>query len=172
MELLSVSSEEELDQFLGKFFKRAWKGIKKVGKGIVKVARPFLKAALPIAGRALGSFIPIPGVGTMIGGAVGSALGRALEMELAGMEPQEQELELARRYVRIAGSALQQAAQAAPNQDPRAVMQTAWRTATRRHVPGLAQGQASGFIPSRSTLGRAHSGRWFRRGRNIVVSGL
>ena len=35
-ELLSVSSEEELDQFLGKLFKGAWKGIKKVGRFVGK----------------------------------------------------------------------------------------------------------------------------------------
>src|SRR5690242_12159128 len=77
MELLSVSSEEELEQFLGKFLKSAWKGIKKVGRGIVKVARPFLKKALPLVGGALGSFIPIPGVGTAVGSALGGALGKA-----------------------------------------------------------------------------------------------
>ena len=31
LDLLTVSSEEELDQFLGKLLKGAWKGIKKVG---------------------------------------------------------------------------------------------------------------------------------------------
>ena len=169
MELLSVSSEEELDQFLGKFLKRAWKGIKKVGKGVAKVARPFLKAALPIAGRVLGSFIPIPGVGTAIGGAVGSALGKALEMEFAGMEPEDREFEMARRVVRIAGSAARKAAQAAPNQNPQAAMQAAWTTAARRHVPQLAQGRANRSTPSRPVSGPATSGRWFRRGGNIVL---
>lgn len=72
-ELLSISSEEELDQFLGKLFKGAWKGIKKVGKFVGKVAKPLgrvlkgvAKAALPVVGGALGSFIPIPGVGTAV----------------------------------------------------------------------------------------------------------
>jgi hypothetical protein len=169
MELLSVSSEEELDQFLGKFLKRAWKGVKKVGKGVAKVARPFLKAALPIAGRVLGSFIPIPGVGTAIGGAVGSALGKALEMEFAGMELEDRELEMARREVRIAGSAARQAAQAAPNQNPQAAMQAAWMAAARQHVPQLAQGKANRFTPSHSASGPATSGRWFRRGGSIVL---
>lgn len=171
MELLSVSSEEELDQFLGKFLKRAWKGVKKVGSGIGKIARPFLKAALPLVGGALGSFIPIPGVGTAIGSALGGALGKALEMEFAGMELEDQELELARRIVRIAGSAAQQAAQAAPNQDPQAAMKVALVAAAHRHVPHLAKSRAAGFIPSRPRSGSALSGRWFRRGGNIVVQG-
>ena len=40
LELLSVSSEAELDQFLGKLMKGAWKGIKKVGAVVGKVAKP------------------------------------------------------------------------------------------------------------------------------------
>ena len=72
-ELLSISSEEELDQFLGKLFKRVWKGVKKVGRFVGKVASPLgkvlkgiAKKALPFVGGALGSFIPIPGVGTAL----------------------------------------------------------------------------------------------------------
>ena len=169
MELLSISTEEELDQFLGKFLKRAWKGVKKVGAGIAKVARPFLKTALPLVGGALGSFIPIPGVGTAVGRALGGAIGKALEMEFAGMEPEDREFELARRFVRIAGSAAQQAAQAAPNRDPKAVMQVALVAAARRHVPQLAQKKTAGFTPSRPATGSSLSGRWLRRGSNIVV---
>ncbi|HEX8604771.1 MAG TPA: hypothetical protein VF774_19160, partial [Pseudoduganella sp.] len=81
MELLSVASEEELEQFLGGLFKKAWSGIKKVGSVVAKVAKPLggvlkgiAKTALPFVGSALGSMIPIPGVGTMIGRAAGSAL--------------------------------------------------------------------------------------------------
>ena len=39
-ELLSISNEAEMDQFLGKMFKKAWGGIKKVGSFVGKVARP------------------------------------------------------------------------------------------------------------------------------------
>src|SRR5690606_32265145 len=79
-DLLAVSSEEELDQFLGKIFKKIGKGIKKVGKGLGRVVRPLggmlkgiAKKALPFVGGALGSFIPIPGVGTAVGSALGGA---------------------------------------------------------------------------------------------------
>ena len=137
MELLSVASEEELEQFLGNVFKGVWKGIKKVGSVVGKVARPLggvlkgiAKQALPFVGGALGSMIPIPGVGTMIGRAAGTALSNALEMEFEGMDPEQQEFEMARRFVRIAGSAAQQAAQGdAPEQ---AVLQ-----ALRQHAPGI-----------------------------------
>lgn len=137
MELLAVASEEELDQFLGNVFKGVWKGIKKVGSTIGKVARPLggvlkgiAKQALPFVGGALGSMIPIPGVGTMIGRAAGTALSKALEMEFEGMELEQQEFEMARRFVRIAGSAARQAAQ--DGQVEPAVLQ-----ALRQHAPGI-----------------------------------
>lgn len=148
LELLSVASEAELDQFLGNVFKKAWSGIKKVGSAVAKVAKPLggalkgiAKQALPFVGGALGSMIPIPGVGTMIGRAAGSALAQALEMEMeaAGLDPEQAELEMARRFVRIAGTAAQQVAQQAAEGDgaPRAV-HAALQAALRRHVPALA----------------------------------
>ncbi|HEX3140859.1 MAG TPA: hypothetical protein VHQ87_12445, partial [Rhizobacter sp.] len=115
LELLSVASEEELDQFLGKLFKGAWKGLKKVGSAVGKIAKPLggalkglAKTTLPFVGGALGSFIPIPGVGTALGTALGSAVSSALEAEFSELEAEEQEFEMAKRFVRIAGTAAQQ----------------------------------------------------------------
>ena len=139
MELLSVASEEELEQFLGGLFKKAWSGIKKVGSVVAKVAKPLggvlkgiAKTALPFVGSALGSMIPIPGVGTMIGRAAGSALASALEMEAEGMDPEQAEFEMARRFVRIAGSAAQGAAE---GDGSPAAMREALLAAMRQHVP-------------------------------------
>lgn len=135
MELLSVSSEAELDQFLGKMFKGVWKGIKKVAKPLGGVLKAVAKKALPFVGGALGSFIPIPGVGTALGSALGGALSKALEVEFEGMEYEQQELEMARRFVRIAGSA----AQLAANSDGGAPsVQAAVLQSVRRHAPQLA----------------------------------
>jgi hypothetical protein len=102
-ELLSVSSEAEMDQFLGGLFKKIGRGLKKAGGFIRKRVLPvlgkglktFAKAALPIAGKVLGSFIPIPGVGTAIGGAIGSAAAKALELEFGGLSSEEADLEMA-----------------------------------------------------------------------------
>ncbi|MFZ3285350.1 MAG: hypothetical protein WA191_00745 [Telluria sp.] len=145
MELLSVSSEEELDQFLGKMFKSAWKGIKKVGSVVGKIARPLggvlkglAKKALPFVGGALGSFIPIPGVGTALGSALGGALSQALEAEFGGMDQEQQEFEMARRFVRIAGTAAQLAAQTAPGQDATGAVRQAVTDALRSHMPPSA----------------------------------
>jgi hypothetical protein len=176
-ELLSVASEEELEQFLGKLFKSAWKGIKKVGSFVGKVAKPLggvlrgvAKAAMPFVGGALGSFIPIPGVGTAIGSALGGALGKALELEYGQMQPEDRELEMARRFVRLAGDAARLAAQADPSGDPQQEAETAILNAARRQVPNLpslpGMSQASAGM-----RGRRLSGRWIRRGNSIVVIG-
>ena len=163
MELLEVSSEAELDQFLGKMFKGIWKGVKKVGSVVGKIAKPLggvlkavAKKALPFVGGALGSFIPIPGVGTALGSALGSAVGKALELEFGGMEFEQQEFEMARRFVRIAGTAASLAADG--DGSPQAV-QAALTQSLRRHLPALAQAGMDG------------GGRWRQRrsGRNMAV---
>lgn len=172
LELLSVSNEAELDQFLGKLFKGAWRGIKKVGSVLGKVARPLggilkgvAKTALPFVGGALGSFIPIPGVGTAIGTALGSAVGKALEAEFQGMEAEERDLEIARRFVQMAGNAARLAVQAPHLIDPVQAAKQAVTQAARRFVPNLG-----GIgLDVRTTYGQARNGRWIRRGPNVIL---
>lgn len=174
-ELLSVSSEEELDQFLGKLFRGVWRGIKKVGRFVGKIAKPLgrvlkavAKKALPFVGGALGSFIPIPGVGTAIGSAVGGALSKALETEFGELSQEEREFEMARRFVRLAGTAARQVALASPDGDAQALAEAALVAAARRHFPNLPimAGNSHGRPGSRLT------GRWMRRGQSIVLLGL
>jgi hypothetical protein len=169
MELLSVNSEEELDLFLGRLVKGAWKGLKKVGRGLIrplgKVLKGVAKAALPFVGGALGSLIPVPGVGTALGTALGGAVSKALESEHA--DGHEQEVDMARRFVRLAGVAARRAARVAPDTDgldvgrgldlaSRVVMEAAQRIAPARDA--LQRGPAAG--------------RWQRRGSQVVVMGL
>lgn len=147
LELLAVSSEAEMDQFLGKVFRKVWKGVKKVGSAVVKplgsALKGVAKAALPFVGGALGSFIPIPGVGTMIGKMAGSALASTLEAEmeteLAGAGRDEQEFGMALRFVRVAGSAARRAARAAPAQAPDDVVRSALEGAMNAHLRTLPQ---------------------------------
>ena len=159
-ELLAVSSEEELDQFLGKFFKRAWRGIKKVARPLGGILKGIAKKALPFVGGALGSFIPIPGVGTALGSALGGAASKLLEVDLEGMSPEDQEFELARRFVRLANSAVTHAANAPDGGDPNAAALDAIRNAA---------GQLGGNYGQRAR--RKASGRWVRRGNKIVLLG-
>jgi hypothetical protein len=183
MELLSVSSEQELDQFLGSLMKTVGRGLKSAGKfvstKVLPVVGPALKqiakVALPIAGGALGSFIPIPGVGTMIGRTLGQAAANALEMETAGMEPEQADLEKARRFVRIAASAIADASTAlrampfAPG-SPRArqVAASAVSNAVRRYIPSVASAavRQPGIVPA-----HGGAGTWRRHGNSLVIEG-
>jgi hypothetical protein len=181
-ELLSIASEEELDLFLGKLLKGAWRGIRTVGRAVGRVARPLggilksvAKKALPFVGGALGSLIPVPGVGTAVGTALGGALSKALETELEGMAPEERELEMARRFVRVAGAAAQQVASMPPDGDPVAAARQAVVKAAQRHVPALQGGAAANGAGATSDVRgrvRGRTGRWIRRGSKIVVMGV
>jgi hypothetical protein len=175
-ELLSIQSEEELDQFLGKLIKRAGRGLGKIGKvfrPLGGVLKGLAKKALPFVGGALGSFIPIPGVGTAVGSALGTAVSNALEAEFEGLDPEDQEFEMAKRFVRVAGAAVKQAANADSDTDPQAAVKSAVTAAARRHVPNLGNVMRNGASPSGAGVsGSRRSGRWIRRGRKILLLGV
>ncbi|WP_409028479.1 hypothetical protein OX462_11865 [Janthinobacterium sp. SUN098] len=166
MELLEVTSEEELEQFLGNVFKSVWKGVKKVGSTIAKVTKPLggalkavAKTALPFVGGALGSMIPIPGVGTALGSALGRAASDALELEMEAEAPADRKLQMARRFVRIAG----QAARLAADGDGSArAIESALTRALHQQLP---------HFRSPAPQQEEESGRWRRRGNRIVVMG-
>ncbi|KSV91006.1 hypothetical protein [Sinorhizobium sp. GL28] len=203
MELLSAQNEQELEQFLGGLFKKVGAGLKSVGKFVGKNVLPVVgpalkslaKAALPIAGGALGSLIPIPGVGTMIGRGLGQAVASALELETAGMSPDQADIEKARRFIRIAATAIADASAAlgtspvVPGSAPaEQIARTVVANATRRHVPGVnatvLRQVASGARTSEPSkalaasggaaaiAGRAAGGRWWRRGNAVVIEGV
>ncbi len=175
-ELLSVSSDAELDQFLGKLFKRAWRGLRKVGRFVGRAVRPLggmlkgvAKKLLPVAAGAAGTFFGGP-AGGALGAKLGSLASSALEMEMEGMDMEDQEFEVARRFVRIAGAAARNAAQAHPAADPQVLAKRAVISAVKRHVPNLPS-VAPGAVP----VGRGYggrTGRWVRRGSKIVLLGV
>jgi hypothetical protein len=90
-------------------------------------------------------------------------------LELEGMSSEDQEFEVARRFVRLAGDAAEVALNAPPNVPPQQVAQTAIAAAAQKHAPGLLNGAAQG----RGQPGQMKpSGRWIRRGRIIILTGL
>jgi phage tail tape-measure protein len=118
-----------------------------------------------MVGGALGSVVP--GIGTAIGSQAGAAAADMFEMELEGMSAEDQEFEVARRVVRLAGEAAQQAAQTPPTVPPPDAAKAAVVAAAQQHAPGLLR------QPSAAHYGRRHhSGRWVRRGHTIVLYGL
>ena len=158
-ELLSVSNEQELEQFLGGLIKSAGRAVgsfvrSPVGQALGGVLKDAARQALPIVGGAIGS-----AVGGTSGGDIGRKLattaGRVFGLELEGLSGEDQEFEVARRFVRFAGAAAGRAAVAPRNMPPRQAARSAVVGAARRHAPGLLRGGAptQGF-----------RGRWGRRG--------
>jgi hypothetical protein len=186
MELLNVRSDQEWEQFLGNVFSSIGKGLKAVGSFAAKNVLPVVggalkqiaKTALPIAGGALGSLIPIPGVGTALGSALGGAVAKALEMEVAHVNPGDAEFERARRFVRLAGDVMQEVATAPPSASPEAVARTALVNAVTKHLPAAAHAMAmlpadQPPAPAMPYPGQyAMSGTWRRHGRHVVIEGL
>lgn len=179
-ELLSINNEMELDQFLGKLFKKAVGGIKKLAKGpLGGMLKGIVKKALPIAGGALGSIIP--GAGTAIGTAVGSAASNLFELELEGLSAEDREFEVARAYVRFAGNAARRAASAG-GRNPQQAARLAIGQAARRYAPGLLARRRPAY-GSRYTTNffsgdnngngseDGSSGNWYRQGNNIILQG-
>jgi hypothetical protein len=188
-ELLSVTNEAELDQFLGGLLKKAASAIgsavkspiaQQVGsmlKGVAKKHLPQAGAALGgLAGGALGTAAgAIPFVGPAIapfastlGSRAGSSLGQAAggwlagKLEMESMSQEEAEFEVAKQFVRVAGEAVKNASAAPTGAPPAAVARGAVTAALQKVAPAVLD----------SPHGAANSGRWIRRGRTIVLLGV
>jgi len=175
-ELLGVTEEAELDQFLGKVFKTVGRGIGRfvrspMARALGSALKGVAKKALPGVGAVIGSAIA-PGIGTKIGGALGSAASNLFELELEGLSPEDQEFEVARRFVQLAGQAAKNAALAAPTANPQAAARMALVAAARKFAPGLVRETAPTAAATAAVGGAGRSGRWVRRGRKIVLLGV
>ncbi|HAB19744.1 MAG TPA: hypothetical protein PLX89_12655 [Verrucomicrobiota bacterium] len=163
-ELLEVTGEEELEQFLGRMINHLANRPGPVGGFVQKARQPFFgllravaKKALPTVGAAVGSAIPIPGVGTAVGAALGKSAARLFEAELESYEGEDREFERARRFVRFAGSSAKQGARRSSGRNSRSAsirgMQAALRKKRRQ-----AQRQRSARQRSMSQGSSASSG--------------
>ncbi|WP_300757194.1 hypothetical protein [Janthinobacterium sp.] len=193
-ELLSVSNEAELEQFLGDFLRKAGSvasGIIKspVGQAIGGVLKGVAKKAIPLAGGAIGGYFGGP-LGARIGSGLASAAGNALGLEAESSSNEEREFEGAKQFVRLAADTVNRAAQARGNGDPRAIAQAAATAAARQFAPGLLSrpgSQPGGQLATQSGAAgvgaygagqgqagrtRPSSGRWARQGHKIVLYGV
>ena len=172
-ELLTIQNEDELEQFLGKLIKKAGGFLKSpIGRQITGALKGVAKTALPTLGGMAGNFI-LPGIGGQIGSKLASAAGSMFGLELEGLSYEDQELEVAKQVVRLAGAAAANAAQAPPNAAPAQVAQAALTSAAQQFAPGILR---PGAGPSRTPQqnGRCqhkNSGRWVRRGNGIILLG-
>lgn len=170
-ELLEITDEAELDQFLGNLIKKAGRVVGRVvkspvGRALGGILKGAAKKALPVVGGALGTAIGGP-AGGAIGGKLASTAGRIFGLEFEGLSPEDQEFEVARRFVRFAGTAAKNAALASPSTPPQTAAKAATVAAAQQHAPGLLR--AAGPSPMAVSKGSNRSGRWIRRGRNIIV---
>jgi hypothetical protein len=154
-ELLEVTNEAELDRFLGGLIKKVGGAIGKVvkspiGQAVGGVLKGVAKKALPIAGGALGAYFGGP-LGAKIGSGLASAAGGALGLELETMSQEDKN-----------------AASAPPSVDPRSAAQTAATTAAQKYAPNLLRPGSGSTAPS-PVPGKGRSGRWMRKGRNIII---
>lgn len=137
-ELLDVASEGEMDYFLKDLVKRAGQAIggavrSPAGQQLVGLLKGAAKKALPGIGAAIGGRLG-GSTGARIGGQLAQQAGQIFGLELEGLSPEDQEFEVARRFVRCAGAAARNLAQW-----PHWPARRALRTAAQRFAPGLFQ---------------------------------
>jgi uncharacterized protein (DUF697 family) len=190
-ELLSVNSEDELDQFLGKLFKKVSRSVGKfvrspLARTLGGALKGIAKKALPLIGQAAGGALAAYGVppqlGMGLGSGLGSAAGNMLGGEYGGMSPEDEEFDRAKRYVKLASGALKRAANFADHVDPKSAAKAALAAAAKRYAPQLLQwlGEAGPMAPGTGAVPGAgagpgrpgQSGRWIRRGHKIVLLGV
>jgi hypothetical protein len=174
-ELLNVTNEQELDQFIGSLFKK----LRKIGGDLIRspigkhlggIIKGAAKSTLPMLGGALGNFL-IPGVGGAMGAKFGSAAGSMLGLELEGLSQEDQEFEIARQLVRFGGAAASNAAEVAPMAPPQEAAQTAAANAAQQYAPGLLNSNANVEPEGRRRCSHRNRGRWIRSGNKIIIIG-
>jgi|KBSSwiStaDraftv2_1062776.scaffolds.fasta_scaffold297736_1 hypothetical protein len=187
-ELLSVTNEEELEQFLGRLFKKAAGFIKSpIGQQLISKVKGLAKKALPILGSTLGNVIA-PGVGGVIGGKIASAASGMFGLELEGLSYEDQEFEVAKQIVRLGSTAAVNAAQAPPSVPPEVAARQGLMTAAQQYAPGILRRNGAQYGGAQFSgpqyggprygspqHGRRHrcshhkTGRWIRRGNQILL---
>jgi hypothetical protein len=177
-EMLEIMSEAELDHFLGNLIRSAGSAVGSLirspaGQAIGGILKGAAKKALPALGSAIGGQFG-GASGAQLGRQAASAAGRLFGLELEGLSGEDQEFELARRYVRFAGEAVKNLALNPAAADPRAAAQAAIVQAAQALAPGLLQPAASHAppAPGPAPMPAGNSGRWMRRGNKIILYGM
>lgn len=175
-ELLDVTDDVELDQFVGRLVRRgaraAGRAIRSpVGRAVGGALRNVARQALPKLGAAAGNVL-LPGVGGVIGGRLAARAGQMLGLELEGLSPEDQEFEVARQLVRLGGEAVKEAANAPANTPPQVAARDAMIKAAQAHAPGLIRPSTAAQDAAAAGMAGRRSGRWVRRGNRILILGI
>jgi hypothetical protein len=177
-ELLNVNNEEELDQFFGGLLSAVagpllGKAASWIGKKLKGRAKRLSRRAVRRLGRGLKKIAKttVQGVaGSTTDAIPGGEQSDAAELyglELEGLSQEDQEFEVAKRFINLAGEAIQQAAMLEDQMPPDEAVDAAFNIAASKYAPGLL---APAVPPRRPpSAGRRRSGRWMRQGRNIAI---
>jgi hypothetical protein len=132
-ELLEVQDEAELDQFIGKWFRKASPFVGKflrssAGRALGGKLKSFLRSNLGnltgLAAQGLNAVVPGAGIlAAPLAQRAGNALGNALGLEFEGLSNEDQEFEMARAVIRRGGQAMKQAANLSAGTSMRAPIQ-------------------------------------------------
>lgn len=178
-ELMEITDEAELDQFLGKLIRRAGQAVGRavrtpLGRAVGGYLKGALKSSLPNFGGVFGAIAPALGGLSSAAASLGNGAGNFGDPAAAdagmgepdGSEPAgDQEFEVARDLVRMAGSAVSNALQSPQAGGLQTLARSAVQAAANAHAPGL-------LGPAGAAGSAQNSGRWYRRGGRIVVEGL
>jgi hypothetical protein len=136
IELLEVTSEAELEQFLGNLLEKAWTGIKPVASAISRplggVLKSVVKTALPFTATVADTYFGP--AGGAIAEKLGSLVREALEAETATTASADRDLEKCRQFVRMAGKAASAAALAPTGASPIALAQKVLATSAQEKL--------------------------------------
>lgn len=176
-ELLEVSNESELEQFLGNLVAQAGKSLGRFvgspqGQALVGVLKGAARQVLPTLGSSVGRYLG-GDEGAKLGSQAASAAGRAFGLELEGLSNEDREFEVARRYVDFAGEAVRKLAADGTAGNPTLAARAAAAAAALTHAPGLSQARvAPGPSASASAHGSGATGRWVQHGSKIILYGV
>jgi hypothetical protein len=164
-ELLDVTNESELEDFLGGLVTESARN--SGGRIPVGTGRALVDVLKKTAGRTL------PTLTTALGDEMGPAAGptaaktaaRVYGMELEGMSAEDRDYEIARQFVRFAQAAAGRAARTPAPAPAAAAVDAAVAAAGREFAPGL--------LPSESAFpADPQTGPWVRRGNRVVLIGV
>lgn len=145
-ELLAVTTDQELDYFLGGLFKKVKAAVKSpAGQALFRIVRPLastvVRKLIPMAATAVGSAVGGP-LGTAAGGLAGmglNAIAGKLGLEVEGLSEEDQTFEIAKGFSRFLHGAVTNLASVAPQaaRNPVKYARDAAITAARQTAPGL-----------------------------------
>ncbi len=186
-ELLEVSSEAELENFLSDLISQAGKAVggfvhSPTGQALRGLLKGAAKQILPQAGQVIGGYL---------GGSTGAQLGGQLASQAASMfeaEGEDREWKAANKIVNLTVEAVKNAANAPAGLRPQAAAVQAITEAAKLHAPellnsgGSSAGAKSFASAANAAMSNArpgsiprpgkHSGRWIRRNNHIVLLGV